>query len=588
MTKINGFVLGPPGNTYSESEVSPGAPRLLGLVASFLLGALLCAPICPQARAAESEEAAPPAVSADPADAEFVEIAALSPDATHSRAPVVIDGEILFHLTGVSSFPAGQRASRAADRIVRAARDASLDPASLERQELEMASRVVAGDHMLVNLFDADATATGVHRQVLAELYLAKIQQAIRGYRAARTPRALLTAAGHAALATLALLLAGWLIRLSHRRLEHYLVTRVHERVGSVSIQSLELVRAERVRLALSAAARFLAHMALLALAFVYLSFLLYLLPWTRGAGERLDDWVLAPLALVGGGLLARLPDLVFLVVLAVVTYYLLRLVHLFFKAVGRGQVEIDGFEPSWAEPTYRLVRIALIAFALVVAYPYIPGSSTDAFKALSVFFGFLISLASSSSLANGLAGYSLIFRSPYRAGDVVKIGDVFGVVDEIRVPVTRVRTPKEELVVIPNLKILSSEVINYSTRARDRELIVHASVGIGYDTPWRQVEAMLQEAARRTEGLSADPPPFVLTASLGDFAVNYQVNAHCADPAQMPKIYSRLNTHILDVFNEHAVQIMSPHYRDDPPEPKLVPKERWHPAPTEVGPGGA
>ena len=567
-----------PGPILEGPVLDPPLGPVLGPGLGILLCAFLCAllalPALP-ARATEGD------VSDSPADSAGAEI----PDAPapHPRAPVVIDGETLFSLTGISSFPADRRSARAAEGIVRAARDADLDPASLTVLETDLTSRLMAGDQALLDVYDADADATGVHRQVLAQLYLGKVQGAIRGYRAARTPRALLTAAGHAALATLAFLLAVWLIRRAHRRLDRFLEERVHHKVSAVSIQSLELVRAERVRRAVSAGVRFLSHLALLALTFAYLSYLLYLFPWTRGAGHRLDDWVLAPLALIGGGILARLPDLVFLAVLAVATHYLLRLVHVFFKAVGRGQVELDGFEPSWAEPTYRLVKIALIAFALVVAYPYIPGSSTDAFKALSVFFGFLISLASSSSVANSLAGYSLIFRSPYREGDVVKIGDVFGVVDEIRVPVTRLRTPKEEVVVIPNLKILSSEVVNYSTRARDRELIVSASVGIGYDTPWRQVEAMLLEAARRTQGLSSDPPPFVLTSGLGDFAVDYQVNAHCPDPAAMPAIHSRLHRHILDVFNEHAVQIMSPHYRDDTPQPKVVPKEKWHLAPAEA-----
>src|SRR5262249_10762436 len=221
-------------------------------------------------------------------------------------------------------------------------------------------------------------------------------------------------------------------------------------------------------------------------------------------------------------------------------------------------------FEPDWAEPTYKLVRAAVIAFALIVAYPYIPGSSSEAFKGVSIFLGVIFSLGSTSTISNVLAGYVMIYRRAFREGDVVRIGDKSGVVSRVRLQVTHLRTPKNEDIVIPNSTILSGEVVNYSTLAKTDGLILHTTVGIGYEVPCRQVEAMLLEAADRTEGLKKEPKPFVLQTLLGDFAVTYQINAYCDEPRRMPRLYSALHANVLDLFNEYGVQIMTPAYEGD------------------------
>jgi small-conductance mechanosensitive channel len=259
-----------------------------------------------------------------------------------------------------------------------------------------------------------------------------------------------------------------------------------------------------------------------------------------------------------------------------------LKLIHAFFRGVGRGRITIEGFDPDWATPTYKIVRVIVIAFALVIAYPYIPGSDSAAFKGVSVFAGLLLSLGSSSFIANSIAGLSMTYRAAFREGDRIKVGDVVGTVEEIKLMVTRVRTPKNEHVIIPNSNILNANVVNYSHMARKDGVILHTIVGIGYDTPWRQVEALLLLAAERTSGLKTEPPPFVLQQGLGDFAVNYELNAYCADEHKMPALYSALHANIQDVFNEHGVQIMSPSYEADPDAPKIVPPEKWFEAPAK------
>jgi len=237
-------------------------------------------------------------------------------------------------------------------------------------------------------------------------------------------------------------------------------------------------------------------------------------------------------------------------------------------------------FDPDWAIPTYKLVRLGVLAFAAVSAYPYLPGSDSAAFKGISLFLGVMLSLGSSSAISNVVAGYSMTYRKAFKLGDRVKIGDQIGEVLETRLLVTRLRTPKNEEVIIPNSLVTGSEVTNYSVYARTQGLILHTTVGIGYETPWRQVEAMLLMAAERTEGLRRDPPPFVLQRQLGDFCVTYEVNAYTDQAHNILGQYTSLHRHILDVFNEYNVQIMTPAYEGDPEQPKVVPKEQWYSVP--------
>ena len=278
----------------------------------------------------------------------------------------------------------------------------------------------------------------------------------------------------------------------------------------------------------------------------------------------------------------SKLPDLIFLAILVWVVRIILRMIRRFFEAVEQGRIHLPNFDQEWAAPTYKLVRPMVIAFAIVVGYPYIPGSGSEAFKGVSLFLGIVFSLGSSSFIANMIAGYSMTYRRAFKIGDLVRIGEVMGVVSAVRLQVTHVRTIKNEEVVMPNSEIMNTHVTNFSSLAQSSGLVLHTTVGIGYETPWRQVEAMLLEAARRTPDLMTDPPPFVFHLQLGDFCVTYELNVYCRDPLKMRAIYTDLHRHILDVFNEYGVQIMTPAYEGDPQIPKVVPREQWHLAPAK------
>jgi small-conductance mechanosensitive channel len=245
--------------------------------------------------------------------------------------------------------------------------------------------------------------------------------------------------------------------------------------------------------------------------------------------------------------------------------------------------VPLRGFDAEWAQPTYQIARILIILLTLVIAYPYLPGSGSAAFQGLSIFAGLMLSLGASSAMASLIAGYTVTYRRAFRVGDRITVGDLTGEVCDVRLLVTHMRTSKNEEVVVPNSLVLQSHVVNYSKLARSHGLILHTTVSIGYETPWRQVEAMLQLAAERTEGILREPTPFVLEQSLGDFAVAYELNVYVDSTKLLPQRYAELHRNVLDVFNEYGVQIMTPAYEGDPEVPKVVPQDKWFETPARA-----
>ncbi|HXV77240.1 MAG TPA: mechanosensitive ion channel domain-containing protein, partial [Candidatus Polarisedimenticolaceae bacterium] len=448
-------------------------------------------------------------------------------------APVVLDGVELFRLRGTSGYPATERAADVRHRIITVGRDRSIDPGALRVEASDFGPRITVGDGSLtiVVASESDAALEALSQHELAQLHLRSIRVAIAEYRELRSPRRLLRSGIWVVVATVLLVVLWILVGWTFRRLDRLIGRRLEAGVERLRIQSFRLLSAERTWHLLRSLLRALRAAVLLSLIYAYVNSTLGLFPWTRGFAAEMLDLVLHPLVTIGRTALATIPDLAFLAVLALVTRLVLRLVRSFFVEIERGAVSFESFDPDWAMPTYRLVRLLIIAFAIVVAFPYIPGSNTGAFKGVSLFVGVLVSLGSSSIIGNVIAGYTMTYRRAFRDGDVIQVGDILGQVTHTRLLVTNVRTPKNIDVVIPNSLILSSHVMNYSALARDDGLILHTKVGIGYEVPWRQVEAMLRAAAGRTEGLLTDPAPFVLQSALGDFAVTYELNTYCNQP---------------------------------------------------------
>jgi small-conductance mechanosensitive channel len=499
-----------------------------------------------------------------------------------ATAPVELDGTVLLTVRGASSLPAAERARQIQERLTAIAADSGVPVDSLRIVEIDGMARIMAGDRPIMSVVSADANLEQVGTRELATLHITRLRDAINGYRAARSPAALRANAFKALGATVVLIGTTVLLFWFWRRFDRLLTKRLASRIQTVGIQSFEVMRAERIWSALQGTLAALRTVALLAIVLVYVGFVLAQFPRTRGLSRGMVAFALGPLQVIANGLIANVPSLVFLVVLFFVFRFGLRLIRLFFDAIERGTVSLANFDPEWAQPTYKIVRTFVIAFGLVVAYPYIPGSESAAFRGVSLFIGIVFSLGSSSAVSNIIAGYMMTYRRAFKVGDWVKVGGSVGEVIEMRLQVTHLRSTKNEEIVIPNSQILTSEVLNYSSLARTRGLILHTEVGIGYETPWRQVEAMLTQAAKRTPGLVMEPPPFVLQRKLADFAVVYELNVYCSNVPAFQQLYSALHRNILDVFNEYGVQIMTPAYERDPLEPKIVRREDWFAAPAQ------
>lgn len=280
---------------------------------------------------------------------------------------------------------------------------------------------------------------------------------------------------------------------------------------------------------------------------------------WT----PTLLNWIVTPAKAVVRGVANFIPNLFTILVIYFIFQYTIKFLRYLAGALSKGNIVLAGFHPDWAKPTFNIVRFLLYAFLVILVFPFLPGSKSEVFRGVSVFLGVLISLGSSSAISNLVAGLVITYMRPFKVGDRVKIGDVTGDVVEKNMLLTRIRTNKNEDVTVPNSKVLSGSSINYSanTNPEDEGLILHTTVTIGYDTPWKNMHQALIAAAGRTEWLEKSPAPFVHQTSLGDFYVSYQLNVYTKQANKQAHIYSELHQHIQDCCNEAGIEILSPHY---------------------------
>lgn len=292
---------------------------------------------------------------------------------------------------------------------------------------------------------------------------------------------------------------------------------------------------------------------------FLYLPFLFSFLPWTRGLAEQFYGSISDPVTKILNGFVNFIPNLFSIAVIILISRYLLKILVYVAGEIEKDKLKIKGFHKDWAKPTYNLTRLILIAFTLVFIFQYLP--STKAFQGVSIFVGVLFTLGSTSAISNMIAGIVITYMRPFIIGDRVKIGNTVGDVVEKNLLVTRLKTPKNEDITIPNATIINTHLWNYSKNASSIGIILHTSVTIGYDIPSEQVVDLLLKAAKSTKNLTREYKPFVLQKSLNDFYVEYELNVYTKQPKKMPLFYSEIHKNILNEFNSAGVEILSPHY---------------------------
>ncbi|MBX3607348.1 MAG: mechanosensitive ion channel [Piscinibacter sp.] len=320
-----------------------------------------------------------------------------------------------------------------------------------------------------------------------------------------------------------------------------------------------------------------------------WLTFVLHQFAYTRPWGERSTAWLLGVLEQFALAIASAVPGLVTAVLIFVIARLVARANALLLLRIERGEARLGWLDADTAGPTRRISSVVIWLFALAMAYPYLPGANSEAFKGLSVLAGVMLSLGASSVVGQALAGLSLMYARCLRVGEYVRIGDTEGTVVAVGVLATKLHTGTGEEVSLPSATIAGQPVHNLSRLVNGGRYMLQAPVTIGYATPWRQVHAMLLEAARRTPGVLAAPAPYVLQTALSDFYVEYRLCAQAGTlaPRSRAETMNHLHGHIQDVFNEHGVQIMSPHYLADPPQPQVVAREDWYAPPAARADGG-
>lgn len=476
--------------------------------------------------------------------------------------PVIAEGDTLFYLfTKRGGYAPQQRAQMTGAAIEEIGKRFNLRPDSLSIDHSDIVSDLMYGNKVLLSLTDQDALWEGVSRDSLAKerrqnvitkLHEMKAEHSVWRM-AKRILYFLLVIVGQ----YLLFRLTNWLFR----KLKVRILRLKDTKIKPVSIQGYELLDAQKqanLLVFLAGIGRYIL-MGIQLVITVPLIFIIF--PQTEGLAYRLLGYIWNPIRNIFVDIIDYIPNLFTIVVIWYAVKYLVRMVLYLAREIEAGRLKFNGFYPDWAMPTFHIVRFLLYAFMIAMIYPYLPGSKSGVFQGISVFVGLIVSLGSSTVIGNIIAGLVITYMRPFKMGDRIKLNDTTGDIIEKTPLVTRIRTPKNEVVTVPNSFIMSSHTVNYSTSAREYGLIIHSEVSIGYDVPWRQVNQILIDAALNTPGVVDDPRPFVLETSLSDWYPVYQINAYIKEAHKMAQIYSDLHQTIQDKFNEAGIEIMSPHY---------------------------
>lgn len=476
-------------------------------------------------------------------------------------AYVIFQGDSLFTINAnFGPFTPAERASVIMEHLNSLANEITIVEDSFSVVNKHNYSLVFYKGFSLMSISDADVAHLGIPRQQAVDGYVEAIRDSFKEHLESKS-------------------LTDWLIRIGLTLLTliglfiiFYLINRFFKWLNNKLVQYESNLKRKRKSLFRYLAPKgpeyfftFLStifkYAIIILILILYLPLLFSFLPWTKGVVEQFYNYIATPVKYVLKGLLDFLPNLFFIIVIIVIARYIVRILTYVSNEVETDKLKIKGFHKDWAKPTANILKVIIYAFALVFIFPYLPGSSSPAFQGVSIFLGLLLSLGSTSAIANLVAGVVITYMRPFTVGDRVKIANTVGTVVEKSMLVTKIRTLKNEEVTIPNAQIINTHLLNYTNNAKEIGIILHTSVTIGYDIPWQKVDELLLKAAKKTKLLSRDNKPFVLHKSLNDFYVEYELNVYTKQSLKMTFIYSELHQNILDVFNEASVEILSPHY---------------------------
>lgn len=476
--------------------------------------------------------------------------------------PVIVEGDTLYYLFAKrGGHTPQQRAEMNAAAITELGKRFNLQPDSVYIESSDIVTDLMYGNKVLSSFTDQDGLWEGCSRDQLATAKRKVIVDKLKVMKdehslwqlGKRILYFILVIVGQFLLFKLTI----WLFNKLKARIQRLKDTKLKP----ISIQDYELLDTQKQVNLLVFLASLLRYAVMLLQLILTVPLLFAIFPQTKDLAYKLFSYIWEPIKSIFLGIVEYIPNLFTIFVIWLAVKYLVRLVRYLASEIQSERLKIGGFYADWAMPTFHIVRFLLYAFMIAMIYPYLPGSKSGVFQGISVFVGLIVSLGSSTVIGNIIAGLVITYMRPFKLGDRIKLNDTTGNVIEKTPLVTRIRTPKNEVVTIPNSFIMSSHTVNFSQSARDYGLIIHSEVSIGYDIPWRKTHQLLIEAALNTPGVVDDPRPFVLETSLQDYYPVYQVNAYIKDANQLAQVYSDLHQNIQDRFNEEGIEIMSPHY---------------------------
>lgn len=476
--------------------------------------------------------------------------------------PVVVEGDTLFYLyTKRGGYTPLQRAEMIDAAIMQLGKRFTLHPDSVYIESSDIVTDLMYGNKVIASFTDQDGLWEGRSREQLAtdkrKIVVQKLKELKEEHSLWQLGKRILYFVLVLAGQYLLFWLTGWLFRKLKVRIQKLKDTRLKP----ISIQNYELLDTQRQVNLLIFLSNLLRYVIMLLQLLITIPLLFAIFPQTKGLAYQIFSYIWNPIKNILVGIVDYIPNLFAILIICFAVKYLVRLVHYLSREVEAGRLKFGGFYPDWAMPTYHIIRFLLYAFMIAMIYPYLPGAKSGVFQGISVFIGLIVSLGSSTVIGNVIAGLVITYMRPFKLGDRIQLNDTTGNVIEKTPLVTRIKTPKNEVVTIPNSFIMSSHTVNYSASAREYGLIIHSEVTIGYDVLWRQVHQLLIEAALNTPGVIDDPRPFVLETSLSDWYPVYQINAYIREADKLAQIYSDLHQNIQDRFNEAGIEIMSPHY---------------------------
>ncbi len=478
-------------------------------------------------------------------------------------SPVAPFGETIFSFTvGIGPFSPVTRAKAVETRIREVASNPFFRVDSLHLTKADGAINILYEDIILTVVTTQDSIAANNSKDKIAAERMHKIASAVAKFKEDNSEKNILRSILFSSVILALLILLFFVVNRLYKFLQKKIITWQGSQRKILSVSGYEFLDKKRqIAIFLIVNKIFRAGLFLF-LVFIGLLIMFLILPWTKPFTMAVLDVILSPVKHFFSLIWEYLPNVIIICVILTITYFINRSFRFFKKEIERKMLTLPGFYPEWALPTYNIIRVIVWVFTIILIWPYIPGSDSKIFQGISVFLGLVFSFTSVGLISNIMSGFSLTYTRAFRLGDRVKIGDITGDVLEKSMLVTKILTIKNEEVTIPNSKIMSSEVINYSAKAQEKGLIIYTSVTIGYDSSWRKIHELLINAALATDGIVKDPPPFVLQTSLDDFYISYQINAYTHEPNRLAELYSILHQNIQDGFNTAGMEIMSPHYK--------------------------